>query len=790
VESNTYILEFEIEQHNNTNLLLSYLAENIKTTNKSNSWLLYCLGITDEKPNGSVFVTGRSNPDFDCDFGKLRRSEVMGYIAQKYGPDRIAQIGTYAQFKPRGSLRSFARVNGLETAVGHMLASLVPPDVAGKPLTFDEVIEAEPRILQTEYPKIVELARKAEGLRNQAGVHAAGIVIANDSINAIVPLFRGKHEEITTQFDMHDVEEVGLVKYDILGLKTLDVIKDAEDLVAHTGFKVDWNKIEDGDSKTYEEIFRKGDLDGVFQFETSNGFKDLCMRVRPESIEDLSTVTALFRPGPLSTGLTSQYVACRNGKEPEYLTPELKPILENTYGVLVYQEQIMRICTDVAGYTLPEADNMRKIIGKKLPEKMKLERDKFVGGCRKNNIADHLSNKLFDDIEGFAKYSFNKAHSVAYSIISYRTAWLKAHYPKQFYVALMNNSIDRPDKIVKYIYSAKEKGIYVLPPDVNKSQSKFTLDEGTILFSLSGIKGMGEKACDDLVKFRPQEGFASIEEMIIAGITKKTIVLLAECGGLEEITELGRHQVADLVELLTKYYSKLASWEERKIKFEARTKEIETAILAGEKPPRKLPKVPEAPEKPEIQAVSTLERGERLKLERKTLGFYLTGHPLDDYPGISRVSQYTVDDILEGNADDKETISIPVVVSEIKKKRTRKGKNMAVMIIEDRTGRMEATVFPKDWDKLESIFEEDMIAIVRGRINKTETEEEDTPSIVSISINGVEPISANLATKLNNISLSLSDGSLVTFVPNSNTNYSTWQQAQVYVENTIRMGCK
>lgn len=757
----------------------------------------YVLGITEVDPIKYGLYFQRflnpdrvSNPDIDMDFCKVRRSEVLDYVANKYGPDRIAQIGTYAQFKPRGSLRAFARVGGHDTAVGSLLASMVPPDVAGRSLTFDEVIEAEPKILHTEYPDVVKMARKAEGLRSQAGVHAAGVVIANDSINSIIPLFRGKHDEITTQLDMHDVEEVGLVKYDFLGLKTLTIIKQTEDLIAETGFIVNWKEIEDGDKKTYEEIFRRGNLDGVFQFETSGGFKDLCMRVKPESIEDLSCITALFRPGPLRCGMTQQYVDGRNGKTIEYPISKLKPILKDTFGTLVYQEQIMRICTDLAGYTLSEADNMRKIIGKKLPEKMKLEREKFVGGCVKNEVDLDAANELFNNIEEFAAYSFNKAHSVAYSVLSYKTAWLKTHYPKQFYTALMNNSLDRPDKVVKYIHSAKEKEISIVPPDVNRSSASFTLDGGTILFGLSGVKGLGDKACEEFTAIRPQEGFKSIEDMILVGIGKKTIVALAECGGLEEITELGRHQVAEAVEALTKYYSKKQAWEERKIRFEEREKEIQTAIMAAQKPPRKLPKLPDPPEKPEIQAVSTLSRSERLKLERKTIGFYLTGHPLDDYPGVSRISQCTVDDILEGNVDNNETVSIPVVVSEIKKKRTRKGKNMAVMVIEDRTGRIEATVFPRDWDKLESILEEDMIAVVRGRVNKTESDDEDVPSIVSISINGVEPVGQDMAVGLSEIVLPLKDGSKVMFIPNDNTNHSTWQQAKAYVENVIRMGYK
>jgi DNA polymerase-3 subunit alpha len=761
------------------------------------SLVAYSIGITEVDPIKYGLYFERfinpsrvSNPDFDCDFGKLRRSEVIEYVAQKYGTDRIAQIGTYSQFKPRGSLKAFARVCGHETIVGNMLAAMVPPDIAGKSLTFDEVIKAEPKILQSEYSKVVELARKAEGLRNQAGVHAAGVVIANDSITSILPLFRGKHDETTTQFDMHDVEEIGLVKYDFLGLKTLDVIKDTEDLIAKDGTKINWKEISEIDPKVYNEIFKQGDLDGVFQFETSGGFKDLCMQVRPECIEDLACITSLFRPGPLRCGMTQQYIDGRNGKPIEYLIPELKPILASTCGTMCYQEQVMRICTDIAKYTLSEADNMRKCIGKKLPEKMKLEEEKFTDGCTNNNIDSSVASKLFSDISGFAAYGFNKAHAVAYSIISYRTAWLKTYYPKQFYTSLMNNSLDRPDKIVKYIYSAKQKEISIHAPDVNRSNSSFTLDGGTILFGLSGIKGLGDKVCEELVTIRPQEGFKSVDELVLAGVKKNTIVALAECGGLEEITDLGRHQVVETIESLIKYYDKKASWEERKIRFDEREKERQAAILAAEKPPHRLPKLPDPPIKPEVQAVAVLSRAERLKLERKTLGFYLTGHPLDDYPGLSRIAAYTIDDIIEGNVDNNETISIPVVISDITEKRTRSQKNMAVMIIEDRTGRIEATVFPKDWTKLKPIFEENMIAVVRGRVNKIESEDEDTPSIVRISINGVSPVNQDMVVELSNIVLPLKDGSQVVFVANENIDHGIWQQAVAYVQNVRRMGYK
>lgn len=376
------------------------------------SLVCYCIGITNVDPIKYGLYFERflnparvSLPDLDIDFCKERRGEVIEYVRNKYGPDRVAQIGTYAVFKPRGSLRDFARVLGYDRGVGDKLAGMVPPDDAGKALSFDKVIEKEPDILKTQWPQVVEFARKAENLNKQAGIHAAGVIISNDDLKTQIPLFCGKNNEVTAQFDMNDVEEVGLVKYDFLGLKNLTVIQEAIDLIQkHHGIAIDINKIDEYDREVYSNAFQQGKLDGIFQFETSSGFRDLCIKVHPESIDDLSTITALFRPGPLETGLTNQYVKGRNGAEIQYPTELLRPILEPTYGVMTFQEQIMRICTDLAGYTLPEADNMRKIIGKKIREKMELEREKFVGGCIKNGISESIATKLFDDIAGFAKY--------------------------------------------------------------------------------------------------------------------------------------------------------------------------------------------------------------------------------------------------------------------------------------------------------------------------------------------------------------------------------------------------
>lgn len=762
------------------------------------SLVCYCTGITEVDPIKYGLYFERflnparvSLPDIDVDFCKKRRDKVIEYVTNKYGSEKIAQIGTYAVFKPRGSLRAFARVTGHEPSVGNILANMVPPDVSGKQIKFKDMIEEDPAILKTDWPEVVELARKAEGLRNQAGVHAAGVVISNSEIMAQVPLFLGKGKEVTTQFDMNDVEDIGLVKYDFLGLRNLSVIQDSIDLIKENhNIEIDFRKIEDGDEKVYHDIFKQGKLEGVFQFETSSGFKDLCMQVQPKSIDDLSTITALFRPGPLRTGLVEKYVTGRRKpEEVTYAFENLKYVLDVTYGIMVYQEQIMKICTDVANYTLSEADNMRKIIGKKLPDKMKLEREKFTKGCIESGMDEMDATKLFDDIEGFAAYSFNKAHSVAYSIISYRTAWLKAHYPHEFFTALLNSTIDNQEKMVAYIYAAKEHGISILPPDVNRSVAEFVLDEGTILFGLAGVKGIGEKAVEQLIETRKSREFRTLDDLINAKVKKNVLVALAECGALEEITELSRDQVKEHAEALIKHYKKVENWENRAKRFKIREEEIKQAVADGHKPPRHLPKLPPRPKLNPIKPGDPLTRLQRIKLERKTLGFYLTGHPLDDYPGLVRLTQYTLQDILTSdNIRDKQKISIPIVVSSISKKRSSKGKNYATITIEDCTTRTEATVFSRDWDRLKDTIEENTVCVLQGRVNKEYSDDEGSPSIVRLSVFDISKVDTDMSHKIKDIVLQLKDGTTVTFKPDDDQDITTWQRAAIYCDNLQRMG--
>jgi len=765
----------------------------------------YCVGITNVDPikYGLYFErflnsTRVSNPDIDLDFCPKGRKKVMQYVFDKYGAEKCAQIGTFTKFKPRSSLKDFTRVLDLPPGVGIELAGLVPPDVAGKALTFDEVIEAEPKILKTSYSNIVNLARRAEKLVSQAGIHAAGVIISNSNLSKTVPLFRGKHNEAATQFDMRDVEEIGLIKYDFLGLKNITVIKETVRLVKqYQGIDIDIDKIDQEDPKVFSDIFQQGRLDGVFQFETSSGFRDLCIQVKPRSIEDLADITSLFRPGPLGiktdgSTMVGRYVSGRNGGAVEYLIPELEPILNTTYGVMAFQEQIMKICTDVAGYTLAEADNMRKIIGKKLPDKMKLEREKFVSGCVTNKIDEMKATQLFDDIEGFAKYSFPKAHSVAYSIISYQTAWLKTHFKEEFYCALLNNSIGDQDDCVKYIHAAREDEIPILPPDINTSNIEFTLSEGTIVFGLAGIKGIGIKGCEGIIQNKSKDGFSSLEEVVDAKINKGIIKALAMCGALEEITDLSREQLIEHIDAIHAYYQKKTRWDERLARISVREGEIARWNENPDGPkPRRLPspKEEKKPVLPDVGEASNITIKDKLSLERQALGFYLTGHPMDSHPGLSMIAKYSITDIKEGKASDRTEVSMPAVISSCIEKRTRTKENMGILKIEDKEGRIEATIFPRQWSKLRNKVQEDTVNMIHGTVKVIQADDSESPPITRIIVNDIIPVETDSTLlEMKPIRLVLKDGTEIEFTPTTEQNYSAWQQAVAFVNNIQRMG--
>ena len=759
------------------------------------SIVCYCTGITKLDPIKYELYFERflspervSLPDLDIDYSD--REKVIQYVTEKYGKDKVAQIATYSYFKPKGALRDFARTYNYPVQVGNELAKMIPAASAGFEASFDLAIKSEPKLLKHQAQDVVTTARKAEGLIKQAGIHAAGLVISDTDISSKLPLFIGKKGEIATQFDKDEVEEIGLVKFDFLGLRNLTIIKDTLSFIKKNHNKnINIYSIQPTDQHVYENIFQKGKLEGVFQFETSSGFKDLCYKVKPNSLDDLAAISALYRPGPLSIGLVDEYAARKAGKEFKSDIPKLDILLNRTASILCYQEQIMSICRELAGYTLAGADNMRRIIGKKKLDKMALEKEKFINGCIQNNIDKQKAENLFNDIEGFARYSFNAAHSYSYSCTSFITAWLKYHYPLEFYTALLNNCDNDQDKIIKYIYAAREDGIVIQPPDVNKSEVSFTNDKdnNTIIFGFEGIKGVGGKSAAELIEIREQlGGFQTLEELLTNKVKKKVINALVECGALGEITDLSREQLIENIDDLIKYYKEIEKWEEKEVKVQERLKLIEIWEKNPEgKRPRPL-KNKEEPVFPDLEKETTLTKQERLRLERETLGFYLTGNPLDDYYSIVEAAQYNILDLKEGSATHKETINIPVIVSKITKIRTKTDKNMANLIVEDKTGRQTVTIFPKTWGKIKDNIEENQVYMMKAGVELTESDEEGKLPIVNligINFNKIEGQSISISPLM----LKLGDGSEWKFIPNEDQDITKWKQASTIIKNLRRL---
>src|SRR4051812_28536143 len=450
-----------------------------------------------------------SMPDIDIDFCERRRAEVIDYVTQKYGRENVAQIITFGTMKAKAVVRDVGRVIEMPFADVDKVAKLIP---AALDMTLDKALEESEPLRQMEQndPKVKELlsvARRLEGMTRHASVHAAGVVIAPKAITEYAPLYRGAHDEIVTQWSMKDIERVGLLKMDFLGLSTLTLITDAvAEIERTTGERVDIGRVSLDDAKTYQ-IFQDGQTYGIFQFESS-GMRDILRKAKPQTLEDLIALNALYRPGPLRSGMVDDYIARKQGKtEVKYELPQLEPILRETYGVIAYQEQVMRISNVLAGFTLGEADVLRKAMGKKKADVMAAMRKKFVDGASKNGTSEKKSGHIFDLMEHFAGYGFNKSHSTAYAFLAYQTAYLKANYPWHFAAALLTIEAQNADKLALYLGECRDRGVPVLPPDINESQLRFTVEaDRGVRFGLTAIKNVGEGAIQSLLEVRQKQG--------------------------------------------------------------------------------------------------------------------------------------------------------------------------------------------------------------------------------------------------------------------------------------------
>jgi len=678
------------------------------------SLVAYCLGITDLDPLMYGLLFERflnpervSMPDIDVDFCMNRRDEVIDYVTSKYGKENVAQIITFGTMAAKGVVRDVGRVLGMSYGEVDKLAKMIPNILK---ITLKDAINMEPRLqnlIQSnpEIARLFQISQALEGLARHASTHAAGIVITPKPLVEYLPLYRGQKGEVVTQFTMGDVEKIGLLKMDFLGLRTLTVIQDTLKIIKESkGEEIDLGGISMKDRKTFN-LLKSARTVGVFQLE-STGMRDLLRRLKPETFEDLIALVALFRPGPLGSGMVDDFIKRKHGTvEIAYDHPKLKKILKETYGIIVYQEQVMQIASELAGFTLGQADLLRRAMGKKKQEVMDQQRANFLEGTRKNGIGDDVAQKVFDLMSYFAGYGFNKSHSAAYALISYQTAYLKAHYPVEFMAALLTSEMENTDKIVKYIAEAREMNIKTLPPDVNESSVSFRVVKDHIRFGLAAVKNVGETAVRAILDAREKEGaFTSLVDFCrkadLRVVNKRVIESLINCGAFDSLKVRRSQMMAVLDQAVDLAQQAQRATQSRQIGLFSINSRQETPMEA------QIP-LPDIPEWPESQ---------RLTAEKEVLGFYLTGHPLERFSKqIRKYATHSSQNLV--NAKDGDKVSLGGLLTITKEITTKKGERMGFANLEDLYGVVEVILFPEQYGACLPLIENEAPLIIQGTVD-------------------------------------------------------------------------
>jgi DNA polymerase-3 subunit alpha len=650
------------------------------------SLVAYCLKITDIDPIAHGLLFERflnperiSMPDMDIDFCMRRRDEVIRYVSEKYG--NVSQIITFGKMKARAVVRDVGRVMGIAYGEVDRIAKLIPATLN---MTLDSALEIEPKLKEAtksspEIKRLIEIARSLEGYPRHASTHAAGVVISDQPLSEFLPLYLGQHDEVVTQYDMKAVEKVGLVKFDFLGLKTLTVLDDALKLIEKQHeTRPNLQTVPLDDSLVYAKL-SEGDTAGIFQLESS-GMTALVTRLKPTTFADIVALVALFRPGPLGSGMVDDFIDRKHGRTAiRYELPQLEPILKDTYGVIVYQEQVMRIANVLAGFSLGEADILRRAMGKKKPEEMAKQKERFLAGCTANKISKPKAERIFDLMAKFAEYGFNKSHSAAYAMVAYHTAYLKFHYPTEYMAALLTSEKDNTDKILQYIGDCKGHGIKILPPDVNESDRDFSVvGKDAIRFGLAAVKNVGEASIDCIVAARESGGpFSSLfdfcERVDSRRANKRVIESLIKCGAFD----FSRARRAAMFAAMDQAME-LASSHQR----DRQTGQSRIFDLLCDTSPA-ITKLPDVSEWPERQL---------LAFEKESLGFYITGHPLTQFEVLLR--QYAnTDTAALAEVKDKQEVRLGGVSAKLKEITTKRGDRMGFVTLEDLKGSAEVIVF-------------------------------------------------------------------------------------------------
>ena len=710
----------------------------------------YTLGITDIDPIKYQLLFERflnpervSMPDIDIDFCFERRQEVIDYVVRKYGADRVVQIVTFGTMAARGVIRDVGRVMDLPYAFVDSIAKMIPTELnitLTKALNNPElkkVYENDPQVKE-----LIDMSLRLEGLPRHTSMHAAGVVISQKSVDEYVPLSLGADGAVTTQFTMTTLEELGLLKMDFLGLRTLTVIQNAVKLAEKsTGKVIDMHAIDYNDKAVLDSI-GTGRTDGVFQLESS-GMKSFMKELKPQNLEDIIAGISLYRPGPMD--FIPQYIKGKNNTGAiTYDCPQLEPILKPTYGCIVYQEQVMQIVRDLAGYTLGRSDLVRRAMSKKKGDVMQRERQNFVygneeegvPGCIANGISERVANKIYDEMIDFAKYAFNKSHAAAYAVVAYQTAYLKYYYPVEFMAALMTSVIDNPGKVSEYIYSCRQMGIEILPPDINKGEGNFSVDGGKIRYGLAAIKSIGRPVIEAIIRERTLGGpFTTlknfIERLSSKEVNKRTIENFIKSGSLDSLAGTRKQKMMIYIQILEQVN------QEKKYSMSG---QMTLFDLVGEEEKQEFD-IP-------LPNVGEYEKSNLFAFEKEVLGVYVSGHPLEEYEQRWRrsISATTLDfqpDEETGHSKvrdgSREVVGGLIAAKTIK--HTKTNKVMAFLTLEDLLGTVEVVVFPKDYEKNKQYLEDDSKIFVRGRVSE---EDESASKLICENIVPFEEIKKEL----------------------------------------------
>ncbi len=717
------------------------------------SLVAYSLEITDIDPMKYDLLFERflnpervSMPDIDMDFMQARRGEIIDYVVKKYGRNQVAQIITFGSLLAKGVIRDVARVLDMPLSQADKMAKLIPDELgitlngkSKKGEFIDGAYQKEPKLVElietdAQAARVWEFSKKLEGLKRNSGMHAAGVVISNEELWKKTPIYKPSGEDtFVTQYSLNYLEDVDLIKFDFLGLKTLDVIDNAIKLVkARYDVDVNWHAIDENDPKVYD-VIRGGDTVGMFQIESS-GMQDLNRRLMPDSFEDLIAVLALYRPGPMESGMLDSFIERKHGREAiEYTFAEMEPILKPTYGVIVYQEQVMQIVQTIGGFSLGYSDIIRRAMGKK--KDMAVYNDEFSQGAKGQGHDYDKASKLFDLIEKFAGYGFNKSHSAAYAMVTFQTAWLKTYYPNEFMAALLTSEKDNTDKVVKYIDEVKHMGITLSPPDINYSQLEFSAitkdDQDVILFGLGAIKGVGKSAVLSILEVIREGGeFTSMEDFVNriepSKVNKRVIESVIKSGGFDSFG-FSRKALLDQIDLLIETAKKASD-----------AKKNAMGSLFGDD--AEITQV-----KLDLKNSSEYELREILEFEKNTLGFYVSGHPLDGYREEMDSLTYTLSSDIE-NIEDGSTAIFIGKVEEIQKKVSKKGNAFGIVTLMDFHGNIEMMLFS---DKLEELQAMDLNEPVAFKVKVTHTEMFTRISVMKIlSLKDVKKESKKVKTTI------------------------------------------